>query len=214
MTARTAPPDPAKLAWSVQRLDLKPGESSYPARVSRCYLGYYSALHRAELVLERDAAENLAYSLEENEDDRTLCYDIIAYELDVQWQEYRIRHYAATGAFRYERKWLVGKAWPEFEGLREDDCSFRTGDLVELVHHHHLVVGIVSALPPSPELATAKPGLFPDGVEDAYCVLFAELHDHAHPDDGQLMPPRLDVPPAIAEKLRQHLAYFQGDRHP
>lgn len=208
MDATHTEADSPNLIWRLDRADLMSEEATYPAPVRWDPLGYFSTLERAENALRQDVTD----SSESGEDNGTsvqaVRYDLVAIELDSGRRAYRIRRYAGDGTFRYEVHQGVEKPWPDFVGVRAEECSFQVGDIVELVRNDELVLGIVVAQPPTPEYVAQHPRLFEDGAEDVYFVFFEEEWDHDHPDDGELMRPRFPVPTEAAERLRHHFSLY------
>lgn len=77
----------------------------------------------------------------------------------------------------------------KFKGRKPEECEFKIGDIVMVEGHHGFsgYVGIVAALPPSPEFVASHPAVY-DEMDDSYLVLtgdgpYIECHQHPHTND-------------------------------
>jgi len=147
-------------------------ESDLPRKLTRSFFGHYSSLERAE-----DAMNS---HIEKWEQDALYAYLISEIPIDQE---------LGNVSFMSVRSYSKDKANNDaclddynlcnaFKGRTRESIKHEVGDIVECILGDHLVVGIVAALPPTPEDG------FPllDALDDCYLILpcSEELNEHFH----------------------------------
>ena len=166
---------------------------SYEAEVPSYYeagigiRGHFSSLEKALDAMKRNTSETYfpeeiyAYLVKEIAVDGNLG--------DVDWLS--VRSYDPSGNLLEECLHdynLVN----DFQGRNKEDIHFKVGDIVEALCYTRIVIGIIAALPPTPE------DLFPvlDASDDCYLVLPISENPDSH----------IHVPPTHVFRLRHALS--------
>ena len=153
--------------------------------------GHFSSLEKAVAAMKKNASETYfpeeiyAYLVKE-----------IAIDVDlgnVDWLS--VRSYDPSGNL-LEKCLQDYNLVNDFHGRSKEDIHFKVGDIVEALCYERLIIGIVAALPPTPE------DNFPvlDAMDDSYLILPISENPDSH----------LHVPPTHVFKL-QH-AISEEDR--
>ena len=138
--------------------------------------GHFSSLEKAVAAMKRNASETYfpeeiyAYLVKEIAVDGNLG--------DVDWLS--VRSYDPSGKL-LEACLQDYNLVNDFQGRNKEDIHFKVGDVVEALCHKRIVIGIIAALPPTPE------DRFPvlDAMDDSYLIL--PISDN--PDDHIHIPP-------------------------
>lgn len=149
--------------------------------------GHFSSLDKAVSAMKRNVSETYfpeeiyAYLVKEIEVDGNLG--------DVDWLS--VRSYDPSGNFLeacLQNYNLVN----DFHGRSKEDIHFKIGDIVEALCYKRIVIGIIAALPPTPE--DHFPAL--DASDDCYLILPISENPDSH----------IHVPPTYVFRLRHTLS--------
>lgn len=153
--------------------------------------GHFSSLEKAIAAMKRNASETYfpeeiyAYLVKEIAVDGNLG--------DVDWLS--VRSYDPSGNL-LEACLQDYNLVNDFHGRNKEDIHFKVGDIVEALCYKRIVIGIIAALPPTPE------DHFPvlDAMDDSYLIL--PISDN--PDSHIHIPPThvFQLQHAISEEER------------
>lgn len=149
--------------------------------------GHFSSLEKAVVAMKKNASETYfpeeiyAYLVKE-----------IAIDVDlgnVDWLS--VRSYDPSGNL-LEKCLQDYNLVNDFHGRHKEDIHFKVGDVVEALCYERLIIGIIAALPPTPE------DNFPvlDAMDDSYLILPISEDPDSH----------LHVPPTHVFKLQHAIS--------
>ena len=154
--------------------------------------GHFSSLEKAIAAMKRNASETYfpeeiyAYLVKEIAVDGNLG--------DVDWLS--VRSYDPSGnlleACHYHPHHAYYNLANDFHGRNKEDIHFKVGDIVEALCYKRIVIGIIAALPPTPE------DHFPvlDASDDCYLILPISENPDSH----------IHVPPTHVFRLRHTIS--------
>ena len=149
--------------------------------------GHFSSLEKAVAAMKRNASETYfpeeiyAYLVKEISIDGDLG--------NVDWLS--VRSYDPSGNL-LEKCLQDYNLVNDFHGRNKEDIHFKVGDIVEALCYERLIIGIVAALPPTPQ------DNFPvlDAMDDSYLILPISENPDSH----------LHVPPTHVFKLQHAIS--------
>ena len=149
--------------------------------------GHFSSLEKAVAAMKRNASETYfpeeiyAYLVKEIAIDGDLG--------NVDWLS--VRSYDPSGNL-LEKCLQNYNLVNDFHGRNKEDIHFKVGDIVEALCYERLIIGIVAALPPTPQ------DNFPvlDAMDDSYLILPISENPDSH----------LHVPPTHVFKLQHTIS--------
>ena len=105
-----------------------------------------------------------------------------------------------------------------FKGRKPNECKFKVGDIVMVAGccGSPDYVGIVAALPPSPEFIARHPAVY-DEMDDSYLVLTGDgpyIENHQHPHVNDVHPLNDELSEDQLAVLRRGLEQFMVDEKP
>lgn len=149
--------------------------------------GHFSSLEKAVAAMKRNASET--YFPEE-----IYAYLVMEIAIDgdlgnVDWLN--VRSYDPSGNL-LEKCLQNYNLVNDFHGRNKEDIHFKVGDIVEALCYERLIIGIVAALPPTPQ------DNFPvlDAMDDSYLILPISENPDSH----------LHVPPTHVFKLQHAIS--------
>ena len=216
----------------------------YPCfKVEHRTVGYFHTLEDAERRINKLVARNIAGARDEE------YYGFVVREIPFDWEivsdyySQRTRTYLEDGSFFGETK-VSNLGYKDsngdlepFKGRDEEECRFREGDLVEVLHPDKVTLEVVLSLPPSTtrvkqirhNLFREAGALYPDlkdeqlqpdmgwtldYSDDSYVTLDGDegyMVNHSHPTTIQLFPVRRKVSDRLRDKLLRGLEEVQND---
>lgn len=206
----------------------------YPCfKIERSCVGFFHTFVDAEKrILELVAKDNkrsvnCGYSRE--------YYGFMVMEIPFNWElinsdyySQRTRTYLEDGSFICETKVSSigykansGDLEP-FKGRADNECPFKVGDLVEVLHDDYVTLEIVLSLPASPakveqicnNVLVSRRCWSIDYSDDCYVTLDSDegyMENHSHPATVQLFPVRRKVSEKLRDKLERGLEKVQND---
>lgn len=206
----------------------------YPRfKVERSCVGYFHTL--------KDAEKRIAELVAKDNKRTTTCgysceyYGFMVMEISFEWElinsdyySQRTRTYLEDGSFLCETKVSnigykknSGDLEP-FKGRAEDECQFKVGNLVEVLHGDYVTLEIVLSLPASPaqveqmcnNVLVSRRCWSIDYSDDCYVTLDGDegyMENHSHPATVQLFPVHRKVSEKLRDKLVRGLEKVQND---
>jgi len=181
-----------KTIFKVIEIEYCADEQQYPEFDVYCStIGFFSSLEKAEKKMNEQKHTNSC-----KPEYKYFGFLIEEYALDNPWTlptESR-RSYLPDGSLLAEN--LLSETpgddfsnFEEFLGRPADKIRFKTGDLVEVLHHNSARLEIVGKEPPSPEWVRDlnQRGCKLDSSDDAYYTL-DEHGNHSHPEVINVFP--------------------------
>lgn len=220
----------------------------YPCfKVEHRTVGYFHTLADAERRINELVARNIESIAAGARDEE--YYGFVVREIPFDWEivsdyySQRTRTYLEDGSFFSETK-VSNLGYKDsngdlepFKGRDEEECRFREGDLVEVLHPDKVTLEVVLSLPPSTtrvkqirhnlfrEAGTLYPDLKDEQLQpdmgwtldysdDSYVTLDGDegyMANHSHPATIQLFPVRRKVSDRLRDKLLRGWKKVQND---
>lgn len=166
------------------------------SRVEEPSLGYFSTPQSAIDWIRQEGPNHV------DDETRLLTYHLVEYKIDVGPDSFwKLSGISPEG--RVLGSTTVGDEDTPWEGREASTCRWKVGNVLAMAAYGEYRVGVVTALPPSPELAKDR-GWKLDALDDVYLVKFAD-GDHEHPREWDLFEPLNFVPASLFASLRNVL---------
>jgi hypothetical protein len=190
-----------KYAYKVDAVVYQPKTSQYPFRTMMVHIGTYSSLEKAGQAIKDSI---LPCDIERDKDDYCVIHHFIAEEIPLDVASGK----AEQCTYVYNDKGLlhgtISDCRRPFFGSKETDCMFKAGDFVEFLRKDKIAVGLVVAVPLSPEAVVEKNAfcrdnplvdldgqeytVFCDESDNMYTVCCGA--DHNHFSEAEIFPVR------------------------
>lgn len=187
---------------------------TYPKPVEHESLGFFTSIERAEVFLRLGVESGQVGWFELKSEPFVLGYQLAEWALDDARALHRRCYYAPDGRCQGDEP--MDEEPQPWAGRLPETCRFKVGDIVQVMAYNTIDVGIVAALPLSPEQvnninARAKSkGVWVDQSEDRYFIWLV-TGEHVHAAEGSLCAPMVPVDGTLAQALRGWLEPAPND---